>query len=174
MSPYHCQRWSQSCWRICTPHQSTARAEAAAALQSLSRARGKSTPICGTPGHCSVPGVCPCSSGFGTSRSLPSPLIHPGLVVTCAVPVLVVAGGEGHTRAVFGALLGLWSRCHPGAAPCHRRCSSCSSCRAQPGHRTSTAVSKHGSVPPGLLSAHAAPSVPQSKPLTPGRAWGRW
>lgn len=175
-SAYRCRSWNRSwnrscwricCWRICITHQSMARAEAAAAPQPLSR--GKSTPIRGIPSHCSTSGACPHSSGFGALRSLP---FSTHLVQGLLSLVLGVAGGEPHTRAVW-ALLGLCSwchprgsstpRCHPGRSVSPLQLLLPQGSSSQPWHRTSTATSKHGSVPPGLLSA---PSVPQSKPLT--------
>lgn len=91
--------------------------------------------------------------------------------------------GQGSVR--------LWRGCshgaNPGAAPHPRCCPGRSTSppaapaapflrgsSAQPWHSTSAAISKHGSVPPGLLSARAARSVSQSKPLTPGWAQGCW
>ncbi|XP_058715380.1 uncharacterized protein LOC131589688 [Poecile atricapillus] len=164
--------WRGRCQRIagiCTTHQSMARAEAAAALQLLSRARGKSSPIRGIPGHCSALGACPHSSGFGTLSSLPFSthlvqglwslvLSHgwewlgvnptPGqcgaLLGVNPTPgqcgaLLGVAGGEPHTRAVWGsagALLTVPSQgqLHSPVPPrplcATAGCSSCSSCRA--------------------------------------------
>lgn len=169
---------------MCSTHQSMARAEAAAALQPLSR----TSPL---PSVAFLPtavprvlahtllalaprGLCPsplCPLSFSTH------LVQP--LVTCAVPLLGVAGGDP-TAGHCGALVGTHSStpwCCPGCSMsllCHRSAAPPAWLQLTAWHRTSTATSKHGSVPPGLLSAHAAPSVPQSKPLTPGWARGCW
>lgn len=137
-SVYRCRSWKQSCWRICTTHQSMARAEAAAALQPLSR--GKSTPIGGIPGHCSASGACPHSSGFGILRSLPfsTHLVLLSLVLSHCLEWLEMNPTPGQC----GALLGLWgSRCQPrdSSTPrCHPGVTAGCSSRRAPAHSPRT------------------------------------
>lgn len=123
-------------------------------------------------------------------------LLHsppPRSLVICAVPLLKPAGGNPQARAAPGSGTGPRSRLqtrgaalHPAAPGLPRPLPITAAGCSLPGSGTQPraagalppavlaagAISGHGSVLPGLLSAHAAQSIPQNNPLTAGLGAG--